>query len=119
MAAAVVVGWAAIRAGGRLVGRVVVEGASMSPCILPGDRLIVLKAAIPRRGDVVALADPTEPSRILVKRLADAGPDGLVVLGDNEAASTDSRHFGPVARGSVIGRVIYRYLPPERAGRLQ
>jgi inner membrane protease subunit 1 len=45
-------------------------------------------------------------------------PDARVdVRGDNEAASTDSRHFGPVPRRAVRGRVLYRYGPPARAGR--
>jgi len=32
--------------------------------------------------------------------------------------SRDSRHFGPVPRGLVVGRVVYRYLPGARRGRL-
>ncbi|HSV96004.1 MAG TPA: signal peptidase I [Spirochaetota bacterium] len=33
----------------------------------------------------------------------------LFLLGDNLDYSLDSREFGPVASGSIIGRVIYRY----------
>jgi hypothetical protein len=52
----------------------------------------------------------------LLKRVADITDDGIVVLGDNAAASTDSRHFGPLAWSSVIGVALYRYAPPERHG---
>ena len=39
-----------------------------------------------------------------------------VVLGDNRAESRDSRHFGPVTRAALLGRVRYRYGPhPHRS----
>jgi hypothetical protein len=45
---------------------------------------------------------------------------GLVtVVGDNPDASTDSRVFGPVPRGAVVGRVVYRYGPEGRTGRVR
>ena len=46
------------------------------------------------------------------------GPDEYVVLGDNRAASTDSRTFGTVGRRHIIGRVWFRFWPPEAWGRL-
>jgi signal peptidase I len=46
------------------------------------------------------------------------GDDELLLLGDNRSASRDSRHFGPVARRTIVGRAWYRYYPLERAGRL-
>ena len=42
----------------------------------------------------------------------------LFVLGDNRAASTDSRDFGPVAAAAIIGTAVVRYWPLGRAGRL-
>ena len=55
----------------------------------------------------------------MVKRVHRVNDDGSVfVVGDNPHASTDSREFGSVARGAVVGRVIYRYAPRRRAGRL-
>jgi nickel-type superoxide dismutase maturation protease len=96
---------------------VVVDGDSMRPALEPGDRLLVL-ALPPRVGDIVALR---HEGRTIVKRVAAvaADDDRIDVLGDNAAASTDSRTFGPVGRGAIIGRVVYRYAPAARAGRVR
>ena len=102
----------------RPLGRVEVTGDSMLPALRPGDRLLVLRHARARPGDVVALADPRRPSRVLVKRVAGRGPEGITVLGDNPAASTDSRALGPVTRAAVRGRAVYRYFPDSRRGLL-
>jgi nickel-type superoxide dismutase maturation protease len=96
--------------------RVTVSGDSMRPAFRPGDRLLILPAARVRVGDVVALPDPRQPDRLMVKRVS-ACAGGLVeVLGDNQAASTDSRDFGAVARRAIVGKVVYRYAPRDRVG---
>jgi nickel-type superoxide dismutase maturation protease len=102
----------------RPLGRVEVAGDSMVPALRPGDRLLVLRGRRTRVGDVVAVADPRLPSRILVKRVAGHGPGGVVLLGDNPSASTDSRVLGPVAPAAIRGRAVYRYFPEERRGLL-
>lgn len=38
------------------------------------------------------------------------------VMGDNRSQSCDSRVFGSVPRGNVIGPVVARYWPPDRMG---
>jgi nickel-type superoxide dismutase maturation protease len=93
----------------------------MVPALLPGDRVVVVQGLGPLRpgirvGDLVALTDPRQPERIMVKRIADVRAGQVVVRGDNEAASTDSRHFGPVSRRAIRGRVVYRYYPTDRRG---
>lgn len=98
--------------------RVEVVGESMRPALEPGDRLLVLRTANVTPGDVVAIVDPREPCRLVIKRVATCSPTELTVAGDNPAASTDSRTFGPVDRGAVRGRAVYRYYPPERRTRL-
>ncbi|MER3500616.1 MAG: signal peptidase I [Candidatus Fervidibacterota bacterium] len=45
-------------------------------------------------------------------------PDGVFVLGDNRAHSNDSRDFGPVPLELIEGKVVFRYFPLERMGRI-
>ncbi len=108
----------------RSVRRVEVVGGSMAPALLPGDRLVVVgrpfgPPAWPEPGEVVAVRDPREPSRVLVKRVArlDRATGTLEVLGDATDHSSDSRDFGPVARSALVGRAVYRYAPPARSSR--
>jgi len=96
--------------------RVQVTGESMRPALLPGDRLLVVRARRLRVGDVVAVSDPRHPARLMVKRVAAVDPSGVTVVGDDPSASTDSRQFGPVPSALVRGRVVYRYAPPNRVG---
>jgi nickel-type superoxide dismutase maturation protease len=110
---AVVLGWA--------VRRTEVVGPSMLPTLDPGDRVLVVR--LPRwwplaPGHLVAVPDPRLPSRLLVKRVTAVSDGSIEVGGDNEGSSTDSRHFGPVPRRRVVGRVLYRYAPAGRTGRL-
>jgi len=103
--------------------RLRVTGESMVPTLLPGDRVLVAGGLGPLRvpirpGDLVAVTDPRQPDRVVVKRVAAVASGRVEVRGDNEAASTDSRHFGPVDAATVVGRVIYRYHPEDRRGRL-
>ena len=104
------------RVGWPALARIEVSGVSMVPALAPGERLVVLGPWPLRPGQVVAVTDPTDPDRTLVKRVHAVSPTGVEVRGDNAAASTDSRRFGPVPRRSVRGRVIYRYHPPGQAG---
>jgi nickel-type superoxide dismutase maturation protease len=112
----VVIGLAAAAVVAARPRRVRVEGPSMLPTLFDGDRLLVARTRRVRPGDVVALRLPGDSRRVLVKRVERRVPDGVLVLGDNPAASTDSRDFGPVPVGAVLGRVVRRYFPPERAG---
>ncbi len=97
--------------------RVVVEGRSMEPTLAPGDRLLVARTGHGfHAGDVVAVRDPRDRRRVLVKRIGAVLEDGLVLHGDNPGASTDSRSFGLVPSSAVLGRVVRRYAPSWRAG---
>jgi len=104
---------------GRRVSRVEVMGDSMRPTLEPGDRVVLSRIRRARTGDLVAVTDPRQPQRLVVKRVVDVSSTGLTVLGDNPAASTDSRVFGPVPADTVRGRVVYRYHPAARRGRPQ
>ena len=91
----------------------------MAPTLLAGDRLLVWRTRSVAVGDLVAVPDPRDAARVLVKRVAAVGPDGtLDVRGDAPGASTDSRTFGAVDPATVGGRVVWRYAPEARAGRI-
>jgi nickel-type superoxide dismutase maturation protease len=91
-----------------------IEGESMAPTLASGERVLVNRAAYwfrpPRTDDLVVVRDPQAPDRFLLKRIAaPAGDDAWLVLGDNQRASRDSREFGPVTKGQIVGKVVLRY----------
>ncbi|MFF1449633.1 S26 family signal peptidase [Streptomyces sp. NPDC058274] len=119
----------------RTVVLVLVHGRSMSPAYLPGDWVVGRRVAATRlrRGDVVIVDMPptgqapeghTMVGRLTIKRIAALPGDALpadvpggepgapvpaghvVVLGDNQPVSTDSRHHGPVPSAWVVGRAV-------------
>jgi nickel-type superoxide dismutase maturation protease len=96
----------------------------MSPALRAGDRLLVesrsYRRRLPRVGEVVVAPDPREPARELIKRVTavDAERSLVELRGDAPEASTDSRLFGPVAAADVRWRVVGRYWPRPRFGRL-
>ena len=122
--AALGAGVAAVAVARRWLDVVEVQGGSMAPTLLPGEWLVVecrtYARRRPRVREIVLAADPREPSRELIKRVsALEDRSGLVELaGDAREASTDSRTFGRVPVESIRWRVVARYWPAARAGRL-
>jgi signal peptidase I len=115
--------------------RVEVAGESMVPALRPGDWLLVVPTPTgwPRRGSLVVVREP-ESDIVVVKRLVGrpgdriARHDGLpVLLGAAEAwlasdapgPGIDSRRYGPVDMERLLGRVILRYGPRGRFGRVR
>lgn len=98
---------------------VTVRGTSMAPTLLPGERLLVVRGVRPPRvGEVVLATDPREPGRELVKRVVDVRGGQVTLRGDSPAASTDSRAFGTLPEDATRWRVLLRYWPPLRIGRV-
>lgn len=101
--------------------RIEIAGDSMRPTLEPGEWCVATRTVRIRVGDVVVVR---RPDRDIVKRITRGpGDEGCgfgewFVEGDNPAASTDSRHFGPVRRDAVIGRVRYVYWPADRRRRV-
>ena len=122
--------------------RVAVTEGSMAPAILPGDWLFVSPrvSGWPRAGSVVVFREPLSET-LAIKRVA-AGPGERVRFGggyltlahdeawlladaDEKAAAAvgsgppiDSNRFGPVSLGDLVARVLFRYAPLRRFGRI-
>ncbi len=93
--------------------RLQVEGNSMIPTLLPGDRLLfrrVVRTSALKVGTIVAFSDPRPGEhRLIVKRITGIAGGEAIVRGDNPAASTDSRDFGPVALNKLQWKLVRRY----------
>lgn len=116
-----------------------IRGVSMTPTLEEGDRVLVdlwtLRRRQPVTGEIVVFTGPDGDD--LVKRVArepypgdepypapmlprnSALESSYVVLGDNRAASSDSRDFGRVPRHRMRGLIVWRYWPPSRWGRIE
>jgi len=95
-----------------------VAGDSMRPTYGDGEVVHVDTGAYrvlpPRPGDVVLARHPFRSGVHLVKRVESVTADGRVVLiGDDPAASTDSRSFGALKREAILGRVTGKAESPR------
>jgi signal peptidase I len=87
--------------------RVTVEGPSMLPSFIPGERITALRRWRPvREGDVVILRDPRNAKQWLLKRCVARVGGRLDLRGDNAAASADSRDFGLIDAREVAYIVL-------------
>ena len=86
---------------------------------LPGDRIQIINGHVYRDG--VREKDPyiesctglgvcNFPGTITVPR------GDYYMMGDNRGESDDSRFWGPVRRGWIIGKAFFTYWPPARIG---
>ena len=105
----------------------VIAGESMTPTLSRGDRVLVNKMArTPGRGELVIHRNPSRRDEFYVKRLVGLPgdrfdgrtvPEGCCfVLGDNAADSRDSRTYGAIPLGDVMGTVVLRLWPPSQIG---
>jgi len=86
--------------------RIRVRGPSMAPALHDGDVVLARRGAAVRAGDVVVVSWAARPGQLSIKRAVRPDGGGWFVVGDNDAASTDSRELGPaVVHGVVRGRV--------------
>lgn len=54
--------------------------------------------------------------RLKEGRSVELGDNEYLVLGDNRSRSTDSRSFGFISKNRIVGRVVFRFWPPEQFG---
>lgn len=102
----VLAAWGAVWLVNRSLVRV--EGRSMLPTLAPGDLVVTVPAVLPgvvRPGRIVVCGDPRSPERLILKRVVAIKDGRLLLHGDNETESTDSRVFGLVDR-SEVRRVV-------------
>lgn len=79
-----------------------VRGSSMAPTLQPGQVVIGFRRRV-RVGDVVVVR---HGGRDVVKRVAKINDNGVYVTGDNSLESTDSRHYGFLAKSAILGTIM-------------
>lgn len=84
----------------------------MEPLFSEGDVILVNRMSYlfshPRVGHVVVAKHPRNPDMLLLKRITKAQDGKYWLEGDNVVESSDSRRFGWVKRGSLLGKVIHK-----------
>jgi signal peptidase I len=85
---------------------------------LPGDRISIRGGHVVRNGveakEPFIAACGGGPECDLGEIVVPAGH--YYLMGDNRGNSDDSRYWGPVPRGQIIGRAVATYWPPDRIG---
>lgn len=123
-----------------------VSGSSMAPALNPGtetktnDVVLIQKFNVKKpdslkKGDVVMFRSPTDPEKLLTKRVIGCQGDVIVprdpnypkdkaliprnhlwVEGDNSFHSIDSNSFGPISQALIVGKVATIVWPLLRFG---
>lgn len=89
---------------------------------LPGDRIMISNGEVYLNGELlnenyIAAKTTLMEGGFIKEGVTVTVPDGyLFVMGDNRPRSSDSREFGFIPITDVIGKVFFRYFPPQKAG---
>lgn len=89
---------------------------------VPGDQVMVKDGFIYLNTQKLEEPYLNDPGRVVAGRFLREGqaveiPVGqYVVMGDNRLHSSDSREWGLVTRGGIVGRAFFRYWPLDELG---
>jgi signal peptidase I len=97
-----------------LLKRFIVKGHSMEPLFKEGDRIVINTFAYlfskPKLDDVVAFQTESQRGTILLKKIDRYLGDGeYFVVGVNRNDSRDSRYFGAIKEGQILGKYLATY----------
>ena len=92
--------------------RIRVTGASMLPGLRAEDELFVDERAYatsrPEEGDIVVAWHPREADLKIIKRVSVVFDNGVWLVGDNPAESTDSSQYGIFPFKRIVGKITSR-----------
>lgn len=93
---------------------------------VPGDifKIINCEVVVTRNGEHYFLDEEYLPDSVCTEagsaikegRSIKLDEGEYVLLGDNRSQSLDSRNLGIIQKGRIIGRVIFRFWPPDKMG---
>jgi nickel-type superoxide dismutase maturation protease len=90
-----------------------VVGHSMQPLLQPQEEVLInpyaYRQQTPIPGDLVVTWHPHQADLRLIKWVVYVDGDQCFVKGLNAAASNDSREFGLIPTGHVLGQVLCRF----------
>ena len=79
----------------------------MEPCFKEGDYVLANKLFFSlKKGDVVVIRHPKNREKFLLKRINKVLGNKYIASGDNKKYSIDSRHFGPINKDLIVGKLI-------------
>ncbi|OGV97487.1 signal peptidase I [Microgenomates group bacterium RBG_16_45_19] len=91
---------------------------------LPGDTVTITNNHVvvnnqPLDETYIGAAIETRPGAYMANGPVTIPTGQYFVLGDNRPHSSDSRTWGPVEMGNIVGHVFFRYWPLNRIGQLE
>lgn len=86
-----------------------ISGHSMEPTIRNGRTVLASNLPYffrkPKIRDIVAIRQK-KSGKILIKRIVEANKGKYILRGDNRNDSFDSKRFGEIGRGDILGKVL-------------
>ncbi len=89
---------------------------------LPGDEIMIEAGLVHVNGEALNEDYANTKTDIFPNSFVNEGQivtvpeNSYFVMGDNRERSSDSREFGFIPRQSIIGKVFFRYFPPNKVG---